>query len=316
MPHALSAYRLRTAVRRVAAIALLCLAAAVACALSGCSGLGGGSASSGSGSFTPTFTPAAFDAQAAQTDGVNAIDLSHASEGYIGATSTSEGKLKLYVQCGDASYNYDLPGTGEPIIVPVNMGNGTYVAHVMQNTEANRYVELFSATADVQLVNEMAPYVRPNVYCNYNENSACVALARELTGTASSESEAFDAIFTYIKDNIDYDRDKAAMLKDATGYVPNPDETLATGRGVCFDYASLTAAMLRSVGIPCKILTGYVSPDNIYHAWDMIYVDGSWTSMHISTPNGDWARADMTFEAAGGGDSIGDGSTYSDRYTY
>ena len=262
------------------------------------------------------FTPAEFDQGAAETDGTNYIDLSHVSQGYIGASATSESKLKLQVTRGEMSYNYDLPNTGEPIIVPINMENGTYSVRVMQNTSGDRYIELFEASTDVTLENEFAPYIRTNMFCNYDQNSACVQLANELCSNAADESAAFDAIYDYITNNITYDYAKADQLATVTGYIPNPDETLNTGSGICFDYASLTAAMLRSQGIPTKILTGYVSPDNVYHAWDMIYINGSWSSLHISAQPGQWARADMTFAANGASEVIGDASAYADRYTY
>lgn len=266
--------------------------------------------------FDPVFNESVFDPNAVHTDGVNAIDFSHCNKGYIGIASISEGKLKAQVQNGEFSYNYDLPNDGTPIIVPVNMGDGAYTVRVMQNTDGNRYLELYASTADVVLASEEEPYVRPNVFCNYTQQSACVALATELCANAQTQGEAFDAIYDFISSNISYDGEKASRLEDVTGYVPDPDATLASRSGICFDYASLTAAMLRSQGIPCKILTGYVSPDNIYHAWDMIYLDGSWTSLHISAPADNWARADMTFAATGAGATIGDGSSYNDRYTY
>lgn len=69
--------------------------------------------------------------------------------------------------------------------------------------------------------------------------------------------------------------------------MPNPDETLASRSGICFDYASLAAAMLRSLGIPCQVITGYVGPESLYHAWNMVYIDGSWVGVAISrTPSG------------------------------
>lgn len=267
-------------------------------------------------SFTPHFTSAEFSKADAENSGANYIDLSHVEQGYIGASAENENKLKLQVSKDDLSYNYDLPNTGEPILVPVNMGDGIYTVRVMQNTTGDRYIELFSTTTDIALESEFAPFVRPNVFCNYGQDSACVKLANELCAGAADESAAFDAIYEYICDNIDYNYAKADRLATVTGYVPNPDETLSSGSGICFDYASLTAAMLRSQGIPTKILTGYVSPDNVYHAWDMIYINGSWVSLHISAQPGQWARADMTFAANGAGESIGDASAYADRYTY
>ncbi|MBQ9021965.1 MAG: transglutaminase domain-containing protein [Eggerthellaceae bacterium] len=266
--------------------------------------------------YAAEFHDAEFNPGAAETDGVNYIDLSHTQDGYIGAASENDNRLKLQVTQGDMSYNYDLPNTGEPIIVPVNMGNGNYAVRIMQNTTGDRYIELFSATADISLSDELAPFVRPNVFCNYSRTSASTQLASELCANAANESEAFDAVYEYIVNNISYDYEKAAQLATVTGYIPNPDETLESGSGICFDYASLAAAMLRSQGIPTKILTGYVSPDNVYHAWDMIYINGSWASLHISAQPGRWARADLTFAANGAADIIGDGSAYADRYTY
>ena len=117
-------------------------------------------------------------------------------------------------------------------------------------------------------------------------------------------------------DNVSYDNDKASKLKQATGYVPNPDKTLTSKKGVCFDYASLGAAMLRSVGIPTKIVTGYVSPDQIYHAWIMVYIDGTWKSAQFSVDRNTWSRVDLTFAASGDNKNVGDGKEYTDRYVY
>ena len=36
----------------------------------------------------------------------------------------------------------------------------------------NNYVELYSTTASVSLESEFAPFVRPNVYCDFNEESS------------------------------------------------------------------------------------------------------------------------------------------------
>ena len=144
-----------------------------------------------------------------------------------------------------------------------------------------------------------------------------MAKARELTADAQNVGDAVKAVCTYIVNNVDYDTDKASQLKEVTGYVPNPDETFSTNKGICFDYASLGAAMLRSLGIPTKIVTGYVSPNDLYHAWIMVYIDGSWTSAQFSVNPQSWSRVDLTFAADSGNDSyVGDGVSYTDRYVY
>ena len=76
--------------------------------------------------------------------------------------------------------------------------------------------------------------------------------------------------------------------------------------------------MLRSQGIPAKVIFGYVSPDDLYHAWNMFYTDQTgWVTVNYEVSGDDWNRLDLTF-AANGADSdfIGDGSNYSELYFY
>ncbi|MEQ3364252.1 transglutaminase-like domain-containing protein [Raoultibacter massiliensis] len=265
----------------------------------------------------PTMATAAFDASAATGENGAVIDTSSLAQGYVAASAESESRLKFQVIQGDMSYNYDLDGDGAPLVCPLNMGDGSYTFRVMQNTSGNNYVELYSTAADVTLDSEFEPFLRPNVFCSYTDQSACVAKAKELAAGATNEGDVMRAVYEWIVDNIAYDTEKAIALADATGYVPDPDSTIAQGKGICFDYASLAAAMLRSLGIPCKIITGYVSPDGIYHAWNLVYLNGSWVSAEVIVESNTWTRIDLTFAAAGGASGyVGDGTTYTDRYTY
>ncbi len=283
-------------------------------ALTGC-----GAAEEASGAeFTPatTIQEAAFNKQAATGTSGALIDTSSVAEGYVAASATGSSRLKLQVSSDGGSANYDLPQDGTPLIAPLTFGDGSYEFRVMQNTSGNNYVELYRTTANVQMESEFAPFLRPNTYCDYSEESACVAKARELVAGAQNQGEAVEAICTYVVENISYDEAKAQQLKEASGYVPDPDSTLSSKTGICFDYASLGAAMLRSQGIPTKIVTGYVSPNNIYHAWIMVYIDGTWKSAQFSVQKDTWSRVDLTFAAGGGSSNVGDGKSYSDRYTY
>lgn len=245
-----------------------------------------------------------------------AIDVSHVSQGYAAATGVSGARLKLQVKNGDNSYNYDMPTDGTPIFVPMNMGNGTYTLRIMQNTSGSNYAELLSATAGVGLDSPFEPYLRPNVFCSFDDGSAAVRKAREITAGCATQGDALRAICNFIIDNVSYDTAKAERLSSSSGYVPNPDATLSSMSGICFDYASLGAAMLRSVGIPTRIVTGYVSPNDFYHAWIMVYIDGTWHTAQFSVNPGEWSRVDLTFASTGGGAYVGDGVGYQDRYVY
>ena len=302
--------------RWVTRIALCLATTAAVAALAAC----GTPAETTSGaSFSPAQAlpaTASFDESAATGSNGALIDTSHASDGYVGASAQASSRLKLLVLMGDATQTYDIPQDCTPLVAPLTFGSGTYTIRVMQNTSGDSYVELARADADVELVDEFAPYLRPNVYCDYSEGSACVAKARELVASATNQGEALEAVCDYICSNISYDDDKAAQLQSSSGYVPDPDDTLASGKGICFDYACLGAAMLRSQGIPTKIVTGYVSPDNIYHAWIEVYIDGTWVSAAFSVQAKTWSRLDLTFASAGAVKSVGDGKEYTPRYVY
>lgn len=321
--------RSATASRRAAAVALAIVLALGAAPLAGCgsategvtAAASNGGADQGSTSGPaferPPLATAQLDADAATIEHDSMIDVSHASQGYVAASAQNASRVKLLVEKDGARYTYDLPGDGTAVVAPFNLGDGAYEVQVMQNTEGDRYASINSVSVDVSLDSEFEPFLRPNVFCAYDETSACVAKANELTADAENEGDALRAIYTWIADNIRYDTGKAEQLADATGYVPNPDATLAEGSGICFDYVSLGAAMLRSQGIPTKIVTGYVSPDNIYHAWNLVYLDGSWRSVEVSVEADTWTRIDLTFAAAGGSErTVGDAKEYTDRFIY
>lgn len=313
------------------ALAALC-ALSVACALSGCASGGAGAGLSASGEQDPsqsqTSGPAyerpelaqsPFDEAAATGQNGVKIDASHLAQGYVAVAATANVRLKFQVESSssDLQYYYDLPNDGTPISCPLTMGDGTYSFTVWENTSGTSYVELDSLTGQqVTLADEFQPFIRPSVYCPYDADSASTKLANELCADAQNEGDVVRSVYEWIVGNVAYDEGKASALANATGYLPNPDDTVAAASGICFDYASLAAAMLRSQGIPCKIITGYVSPDNIYHAWNMVYIDGTWVDTRIDIKADTWTRIDTTFAAGSGSSYVGDGTTYSDSLTY
>ena len=306
------------------ALRTLLLAFVMAFVLCGCSGgqasavpapssgtSGGGQATGAA--FEP---PAEIVVPEVEKAGEMNIDISQLSKGFVAAEATNASRLKFQVKKDDMAYNYDLPNDGTPTVYPLNMENGYYTFRIMQNTEGSNYIEIASVTADVSLASEFDPFLVPNMYCNYTAESSCVSKARELTSSATNQGEAVRNVCEYLAANIGYDTPKAEKLSTTTGYVPDPDETLSSGKGICFDYSSLAAAMLRSLGFPTKIVTGYVSPGDLYHAWIMVYADGSWHSAVFSVDPKTWSRVDVTFASSGSTAFTGDGASYADRYVY
>ena len=99
--------------------------------------------------------------------------------------------------------------------------------------------------------------------------------------------------YTYITTHITYDYHKAETVE--AGYLPNVDETLKTGTGICFDYAALLTAMLRSQDIPCKLEIGYSG--DIKHAWVDVYIrDKGWVTKAASLTAATTKRSRNTSE--------------------
>ena len=264
----------------------------------------------------PAFADSAYHADVAQGNDQVKLDLSATSNGYAAVSAQSSARLKFQVLKDDMTYTYDISSDGTPSIVPLQCGNGTYIFKVMQNVVDSKYAELYSATADVQLSDEFQPFLRPNDYVHYSQDSECVKKAAELAAKESGQAGVVQAVYDYICETVKYDEQKAKTVQ--SGYIPNVDETMETGKGICFDYASLAAAMLRSQGIPTKVIFGYVSPNNLYHAWNMFYTDESgWVTVDYQIDGGNWNRLDLTFTANGEDDQfVGDGNNYTDVYYY
>ncbi len=112
----------------------------------------------------------------------------------------------------------------------------------------------------------------PNQYVWYNETTRTISKADELAEGLTSDEEITKQIYRFVVDHMSYDSEKADTVQK--GYLPNADEALDTGKGICFDYAVLLAVMLRAEGIPTKLVIGTLMPGSLYHAWNSVFLNG------------------------------------------
>jgi len=149
---------------------------------------------------------------------------------------------------------------------------------------------------NVELSSQTAPFLYPNTYCWYTPDSQCVKRARRLTTFAQSDVEKIKIIYDFICNRLVYDKELAAQQNKAGSsfWLPNPDWVLARGKGICWEYASLFAGMLRPIGIPCKIVVGPVQPNGITHAWNQIWSKEDGEIVGIPVKACAWTRIDIT----------------------
>ena len=82
------------------------------------------------------------------------------------------------------------------------------------------------------------------------------------------------------------------------------DKTFKTKKGICFDYAAMMTAMLRSLGIPTKLEIGYLT-ENVYHSWISVYLEEvGWVDNLIKFNGTDWKLMDPTVASSSGSQEV------------
>ena len=103
------------------------------------------------------------------------IDISNSSQGYICVKCDgSDKRLKLQILTDSMKYNYDINKDGIYETFPLQMGNGTYKARVMENVTGSSYIELYSYEFSVNLESSLLPFLYPNQYVNFSSSSDVV----------------------------------------------------------------------------------------------------------------------------------------------
>lgn len=290
--------------------------------LLGCGGKASGSssASAGNAARTTLYNFLLPDASGSLTYGNDliSIDASNTSDGYVMVQyrGTAD-KVKLQLTIPDQTvYSYTI-SSQEYETFPLSGGDGSYHLDVLEHAYDDMYALAFSQDISVDLKDEFCPFLYPNQYVWFTENKAAVLQGIQLSENASGDLDYVEQVYKYVTGTIEYDDELAATV--TAGYLPDIDRTLNSKKGICFDYASLMAAMLRSQGIPTKLVVGYAG--DAYHAWLNVYLtESGWVDKIIEFDGKSWVLMDPTFAANNSRSSmkkyIGDGNNYSAKYSY
>ena len=233
-------------------------------------------------------------------EGYVTVNIGNVSRGYFKVKHETD--VEALVQITSLNYDqpdfFNLEGNNEWEVFPLTRGDGVYTIQILEHYADRVFTVVFSHDVYVSLENQHYPFLYPSRYVNFNEYSAAVVLASRLAGQASSDLEIVQFIYDYITTNISFDLDFALAVYSGIvlEHTPDVDATLAAGTGICFDFAVLAAAMLRSQNIPTRLEIGYVL--GIFHAWVAVYVPGvDWGLAAHPVADG-WGLLDPTTTAA------------------
>jgi len=249
------------------------------------------------------------------------IDYSNTADGYVmikWLEKTNKATRVVIKGPSDVQQNYTLKADGTFEVFPLSDGNGKYTIMACVQTEGNKFSIAVSQVVDVKLKNEFAPFLHPNQYVNFNAKSDVVAKAAELIKGKNTLTDKVAAVYNFVVKNLSYDKELANTVK--AGYLPDVDAVMKKGKGICFDYAAVMAAMLRSQGIPTRLVVGY-APEQL-HAWlDVWSETEGWVNATIFFDGKSWKLMDPTFESTSNGSEdfrafVGSGTGYKVKYLY
>lgn len=216
-------------------------------------------------------------------------------EGFVdiqGETSKSKIKLMLVRDNEQVWYEVKLSEGKFRQQLWLNKGTGKYTVYVMVNEYDRKYS--FGPKLSVNNVKPLNEYLAPDKYIE-SADKLIIDKAAEITKAASSDMEKASAIYKWVKDYVQYD------YKKYSEHVNNNYDNeygallaLRSGKGVCFDYAALAAALGRAAGIQTKLVTGTgtLNGSSGYHAWNEMYI----------TEEQQWIKLDATFASVSGED--------------
>lgn len=215
------------------------------------------------------------------------IDQSQINQGLIKVSSNIEGasKIKMTIQYDDKKYVYDLTNDGKVDAFPLQLGDGEYKITVLKNIGGTKYAPLKSETVTLKLSDPNIVFLQSIQNVKWTMSSLAVKKAVSLIEGFKNGTVQIEKIYDFVVSNYRYDYDKAANVQ--TGYIPVVDDTYVSKKGICYDYSALFAAMLRSNGIPTRLIKGYTVNVDGYHAWNEVYDKSS----------NSWIVVDTTYDS-------------------
>lgn len=219
------------------------------------------------------------------------INTAHVSDGIVLVQNnkSSDRKAILYHN-GNKIYTYTLSAQ-EEYTIPITDGNGKYCLSIYEHIHDSLYSMIKSKTFDVTLKNEFSPFLSSNAIVDYDEDMELIKTAIWLKEQHPGESDYISSVYQFVSD-YDYDYEKSMLITTSKdkNYVPDIGLVSLNKKGICFDFAAVMVAMLRSQDIPAKLEFGFVN--NLYHAWVNVYQYDSFSKSYI------WKIYDPTFAAS------------------
>lgn len=233
-----------------------------------------------------------------------ALDLSQAGQGYVHVYYNSEKQLHVGVSVDGGVERHHAYTAGEEKRIPLPPGGDHIAVRLYEHAGGHEFRVVAAQSVTLSTGAQAVPetpvkqaggsdpaatvpvaattptaassyqaFLRSVPEIRFAEGDAVHKKAQELIKNKTTTEQKAMAIYSYIAANFTYDWSlyDAVRNGEVKNYTPDPNAALRAKTGVCYDIASLYAAMLRSVGIPAKMIKGNSVPAGGYHAWNSVY---------------------------------------------
>ncbi len=203
------------------------------------------------------------------------VDIDSVNNGIVGISynGDTDTRYKVMISMGSEQYSYDYFGPGIEYF-PLQNGSGNYKVSFLKSISGTKYRVIYTKKISADIKSDTMVFLQSIQNVNWNSEMTAVALAEELVQGLTNEKDKVEAIYRYVVLNIEYDYKKINAIDSR--YVPDVENTLKSKKGICYDYSALFASMLRSQGIPTKLIKGYTDKVDGYHAWNEVLIDRQW----------------------------------------
>ncbi len=198
------------------------------------------------------------------------IDTSKVSKGVVGIkyNGSFDQRLKVIIQKGTEKYTYDITDTYEQF--PLQMGNGSYTITSYKNVGGKSYAMINQLKVNVNTPSKECVYLNSIQPVEWAVDNNCIKFARGLTKGISKNYGKITTLYNHmLGGGYVYDINKISRVSST--YSPDIEDTYKSKKGICYDFSSLYGAMLRSLGVPAKLVKGYANGVDGYHAWNEVY---------------------------------------------
>lgn len=134
---------------------------------------------------------------------------------------------------------------------------------------------------------DLSQYLQPTPLLDYQASPIQTLVAAKGWESLSTKTAQIEAVYTYVRDEIAYGY--------TTRFQISATQVLASKQGNCITKTTLLMALLRSIGIPCRLKAGLVekvihrgllhgmsyalSPAELYHTWLEVRYNNRWVEI-------------------------------------